>query len=647
MGLPTTTAEQYKRLRSYLNPYLKGPNTDAILNALAGAMAAYLVDNAAGVNDQLYIATASGTYLDERLAQYGITRPPAVGLSDEIFSKIGIEVKNRKQVRDLINNLLEIMFGDEFTRASSASSAFAPYDLADGDTLLVNFDGNHTSNIIFNTAEFQNIAAATAQEVADAITTSIRNAGQTGTAIAKNDGNGNYVELLSDTIGASSSVTVEGGSAQNELLFPAIAPAGGNMSTQWTLSLQPGGIIRFTWTGGANPNTGKISSGDYVNVFGGGFASSANEGTYTVTNSVGGAATVAYFEVENPLGTSGIVIQKTDTAVLFFDPVKQSLNSRISYAAVYQTKANLLQIFIPAETQVIRRGRIGSAHLHYPPVGRFQFNAQPLTGDVFSITSTNFLIAGSSFVIGATTAETAANLSAAINTNIPGLVAVPNSSRTIQGTSLDQDLANAVAIQSDDASIVLTITYSGSQDIVASGPSGDPTSDIPNQPGPYIFDETQTFTVSSVNTTLSQKLDGTDPRVIQVGSSVGFPNQIGYFVLGYGTQDQEGPIPYIAVPSKDTLLISPAYTIKNTFLPGTSVFLVAQNNPPIISQDGLDYPFYITDVVSGRVYAQDLILNVAATGINIQFMILYPNDIGLGKWGTIYSENPIIWGEDQ
>jgi len=75
--------------------------------------------------------------------------------------------------------------------------------------------------------------------------------------------------------------------------------------------------------------------------------------------------------------------------------------------------------------------------------------------------------------------------------------------------------------------------------------------------------------------------------------------------------------------------------------------LVAQNNPPIISQDGLDYPFYITDVVSGRVYAQDLILNVAATGINIQFMILYPNDIGLGKWGTIYSENPIIWGEDQ
>src|SRR5665213_1075267 len=171
-------------------------------------MSTYLMNTSQAVNDQLFIATASGTYLDERLAQYGITRPPNVGLSDDIFSQIGIQVKNRKQVRDLINNLLDIMFGDEFTTANDSSAAFEPYALADGDTLNINFDENHTSNIVFKTAEFSSIAAATAQEVADAITTSIRNAGQTGTAIAKNDGNGNYVEIFSDTIGASSSVTI-------------------------------------------------------------------------------------------------------------------------------------------------------------------------------------------------------------------------------------------------------------------------------------------------------------------------------------------------------------------------------------------------------------------------------------------------------
>ena len=99
----TTPAQEYKRLRSYLNPYINGKNTDAVLNALANSDSTYLINNIAAVNDQLYIATASGTYLDERLAQYGISRPPNVGLSDEIFSEIGIAIKNRKQVRDLIN----------------------------------------------------------------------------------------------------------------------------------------------------------------------------------------------------------------------------------------------------------------------------------------------------------------------------------------------------------------------------------------------------------------------------------------------------------------------------------------------------------------------------------------------------------------
>ena len=32
-------------------------------------------------------------------------------LADNLFQQIGIQVKNRKQVRDLINNLLEIIFG--------------------------------------------------------------------------------------------------------------------------------------------------------------------------------------------------------------------------------------------------------------------------------------------------------------------------------------------------------------------------------------------------------------------------------------------------------------------------------------------------------------------------------------------------------
>src|ERR1019366_5009037 len=120
---------------------MRGPNVEAVLTALTGP-SSYLVNNASAVNDQLYIVSASGVYLDERLAQYGIVRPPAVGLSDDIFSQIGIQVKNRKQVRDLINNLLDDLFGDLFVKANNSSTFFEPYNLAGGQNLIVNFDGS-------------------------------------------------------------------------------------------------------------------------------------------------------------------------------------------------------------------------------------------------------------------------------------------------------------------------------------------------------------------------------------------------------------------------------------------------------------------------------------------------------------------------
>src|ERR1700676_3504127 len=124
----TTPEQEYKRLRSYLTPYIKGPVTDAVLNALATS-SAYLVNSVQAVNDSLYIATAQQQYLDLRLADYGITRPPTIGLADDIFRTIGIQVKNRKQVRDLINNILDAIFGDLFVKADSSAQTLEPYAL--------------------------------------------------------------------------------------------------------------------------------------------------------------------------------------------------------------------------------------------------------------------------------------------------------------------------------------------------------------------------------------------------------------------------------------------------------------------------------------------------------------------------------------
>ena len=151
---------------------------------------------------------------------------------------------------------------------------------------------------------------------------------------------------------------------------------------------------------------------------------------------------------------------------------------------MYQTSSNVLQIFIPATTQVVVRNREGSAHLHDPPRGTFTFNAQPNTGDSFSITSSINFIAGTNFVIGGTILETVTNMVNAINALHMGLLAIINSN-------------NIVLIYNNSLSNTLTITYGGSENIISELMQGSNISIEPNQPGPYIYDTTQPFSVCS------------------------------------------------------------------------------------------------------------------------------------------------------
>lgn len=641
----TTQEQEYARLRSYLSPYLNGPNCDAVLNALATS-SSYLVNSAQAVNDSLYIVTAQQQYLDLRLADYGITRDPTIGISDNVFREIGIQVKNRKQVRDLINNILDAVFSDTFVKATSSAQNFEPYALMDGDTLIINFDGTGNHTIVFSTSQFTNIDAATAQEVANAISIGLSNLGALGGAIVNNDGNGNYVELLSNTIGASSSVTVLGGRAQNVLFFPASVPAGGNFSTQWTISIQNGGDLRFTWSGGADPNLGDVQPQQYVNIFGGGFASSDNEGSYPIVSAQGGAMGISFFEIDNPLGSPGIVVQGTNDAIQFFTPTRETILNKSYYAAVYQTESNILQIFMPAVTQVIERSRIGSGHLHgisespvsemilqagsfYPATGPAQYNLIDDLGVTFlyytwlNVNSSNSDPAPAGFT--------------GIEVNIDSSDS-PDTVAMKVGAAI---MAAVPAITTTIATNVVSMTIEVASTVADAGPS------IPGPNGtlgPYIFDTQQGFSIGGASTTLITDVNGETGQVINVGSSVGFPNQTGYLIINYGCEDQEGPIPYIAVPSSGTILISPAYFMQQDHPIGSSVLLVAQKAPITLNPNGSDYEIFLTDTASGRVYAQNLINTIVAAGVTVIYTILYPDDIGLGKWGTQYSEVAYVYG---
>lgn len=668
--------DEYKRLRKLLNPAIRGPNTDAVLWALATGTRT-LIDNVEAVHDQVYIATAEGRYLDQRLADANIIRPPTVGLSDDVFRDIGISVLNTKQIRDLILKILGTMFGEDATKASSISGAFQPYNLNDGDTLTIQYDGSAPITVTFESSQFANINTATAQEVADAITRSIRQQGKTGAAVPKDDGTHIFVELISDTPGPSSSIKVLGGRAQNILLFRQARPTSADFSTQWTVSVQSGGVIRYTWSGGANPSVGKVRKNDYVNIYGPGF-NSLNQGTFTIVDVKGGTVNNAYFEIENPNGISEIAVQGTSDGVLFFNPYKMTLLDKNRYAAVYQSEQRLLEVLIPATTKVVRRDKSGAAHIHgsafiettvyndgLNQVTDITFPAPSgiLDGQYFLLNTTTTLYYVYFDTTGANLVDPAISGRTGIRININGFTSAiqvaQEVAKEVSGTgdfsaanpsTATARIANAdvgVIVPHSNGNVVgisFSIFQTGVDTSVTTTSVPNPDEQFTDNFGPYIYNLSQPFTISNIGSTLSISANPTTNKIIQLSDASQFPDSQGFVILGYGTSRQEGPVPYLARPSSTSLLLNPSYRIKNTHPVGTDVALVSLNGPVQISKVGTDLPFYLTDVVAGRVYAEDLIKTVVATGIRLVITILYPGDEGLSKWSTENSEVSKIWG---
>lgn len=677
--MATTKQDQYNRLRKLFNGAIRGKNTDAVLWALANP-AAYLVNSVEAVYDNFFISTAIERYLDQRLSDYGIIRPTQVGLSDDVYREIGISTINRKQVRDLIGSILTTMFGDELTQATSRSAQFEPYNLEDGDTIFVRFDGGQAVQVTFSASQFQNINTATAQEVADAFTKSLRAQGKTGRAFAKDDGSGGYVVIISDTVGPQSSVTVTGGRAQNELIFDKARPTTGGASTQWTVTQVSGGSLRYTWTAGANPSVGKARIGDYVNIFGSAF-NTENKGTYTITDIKGGTVGNAFFEVFNPTGSAQIAAQGTVDGLLFFQPFKNSLTTKPRYAALFQEEARLLEIFIPATTRVVRRFRQGAAHLHEPflTTETYSFGSnliQDITvpspvgindGDYWLInsagdanlyyvyydtTGTNAVdpaIVGRTGIrvdisLASTDVDVAVFTAAALNSNPDFSSSVPVSPAL--RVSNKQVGISTIAANGNVTGLIISQFQAGVDPVDVTTTTPNPDELLPDQEGPYIYDLSQPFVLSHIGTTINSEINSDSSKLITVADSSQIPDDQGNIILSYGFDRQEGPIPYISRPSNNTVLVSPAYQFKNVHPAGSELRLIAQTGPVIVDKQGQDFPFYITDVVAGREYAESLINEVAATGINVVITILYPGDEGLGRGLTEDSEKVSIWGGD-
>lgn len=102
-----------------------------------------------------------------------------------------------------------------------------------------------------------------------------------------------------------------------------------------------------------------------------------------------------------------------------------------------------------------------------------------------------------------------------------------------------------------------------------------------------------------------------------------------------------------------TLIMDPSYNFRFNHEVGADVTLLDDTKAYTPIANGLDYPFYVTGTADGRVFVQDLIQHqLAAAGINLEIVIVYPSDVGLGNQGGSddpndppTSDKVTIWGQ--
>jgi hypothetical protein len=104
-----------------------------------------------------------------------------------------------------------------------------------------------------------------------------------------------------------------------------------------------------------------------------------------------------------------------------------------------------------------------------------------------------------------------------------------------------------------------------------------------------------------------------------------------------------------------TLIMEQSYIFKNNHYVGEDVTLLSAAQFTAPRKDGTDYGFYVTSTEPGQAYAQSVIEMITALGINLEIVIVYPSDVGLGNAGDselatapppAVSDALYVWGPD-
>ena len=347
------------RLHDSLPRFLKtrsNPNWKALIETL-GEQDDNLTALIQEVRKQFFVKTASRPYLDRLGANFKVSRPQSVGMDDITFRQyIPVLAYQPKQVKLILDQLLDIFFFKESTSAFSQSIGYAPFALEDGWGLEYTVDQITEENITFESSDFSDIGNATAEEVAAAINRKAVNS----FAIVFDDRvqKRKFVRIFTNTVGSKGSIKVTGGRSNIALKFIGFNESAGNgADTTWTIT-KVGATMTWQQTGGVSANLQNVQVGDVAII-----DAPGNEGSFVITNIDVSNATFSY---ENAFGTAGSLDHSLDpdSYVKFMTPEQLVIYTRDSRAVVWETSPGQIIVEMPASPPVVKRSLAGSAHVN-------------------------------------------------------------------------------------------------------------------------------------------------------------------------------------------------------------------------------------------------------------------------------------------
>lgn len=353
MDAQTKTDRIFDLLPKYLNAR-EDANWSSIISAI-GSEDERLAKLAEEVRKQFFVKTSSRPYIDRLAANNNLQRPRFVGMSDNDFRRfIPIMSYQPKQVKRIIDEMLDLFFFKDATTAFLSTELYEPFTLKDTWDLRIQVDGLNEEHIVFRVGDFTNISSAHADEVA----ASYNRQAKYSYAIPYYDSTTKHthVRIFSNTIGAQGSMDILGGLA-NIALEPNgfLNDLGTGSNTQWVVS-KVGNTVTFTYNAGTPPGVESLLPGDIFlcDIPG-------NTGSFVIT---GVNIAQASFTFENILATAGTFTQSSSKQTKWIRPVHVTSFALRRRALAWETTVGAITVEMPATPPIVNRGMKGGMHVN-------------------------------------------------------------------------------------------------------------------------------------------------------------------------------------------------------------------------------------------------------------------------------------------